>query len=96
MKMQRHFEIENGTTLRETAQIETVIVDLNRTVQILACDIATEEEHAQVSDPFDVAYPILARVLAARRDNLKITIAALHERLLQIKVAAIEAITIAV
>ena len=51
MKMQRHFEIENETALRELAHIRTMITDLDRTVQILACEIFTEEERALVSDP---------------------------------------------
>jgi hypothetical protein len=93
MKIQRHFETE--TAQRETAQIRRMIVDLDRTLRILVCDIATEEERAQVSDPSDICYPVLARVMAARRDNLKITIAALQERLLLIGARASEAITIA-
>jgi hypothetical protein len=36
-------------------------------------------ERARVSDRRDAAYPILARTLAARRDNLKETIAALEK-----------------
>jgi BMFP domain-containing protein YqiC len=33
------------------------------------------------SNPLDAAYPVLARTLAARRDNLKATVATLEERL---------------
>ena len=95
MKMQRHFETKNEAAQREAVQIRRMIVDLDRTLQILVCDIATEEERAQVSDPSDVGYPVLARVTAARRDNLKMTIAALQERLLVIGARASEAITIA-
>jgi hypothetical protein len=95
MKMQRHFEIENEATLRETAQIRTMIGDLGRTFQILAYEISAEEEQARVSDPADVAYPILARVMRARRDNLKVTIALLEQRLDQIRMAFPEAIAIA-
>jgi hypothetical protein len=40
-------------------------------VRILESHISTEEERAGVSDPFSAAYPILARVMTARRDNLK-------------------------
>jgi hypothetical protein len=92
MKMQRHFEIENETALRELAHIRTMITDLDRTVQILACEILTEEERALVSDPADVAYPILARVMRVRRDNLKVTIALLEQRLVQIRLALPEAV----
>jgi BMFP domain-containing protein YqiC len=34
-----------------------------------------------VFNPFDVAYPFLARTLAARRDRLKATVATLEKRL---------------
>jgi hypothetical protein len=56
-----------------------LISDLDRQVRILDHDIAAEEERARVFDPFNAAYPILARTLAARRDNLKETIAALEK-----------------
>jgi phage shock protein A len=81
MKQQRHFEIASDTAWREAAKIRTIIVDLDRIVQILDCDIATEEERARASNPFDAAYPILARTLARRRDNLKDTITVLEKRL---------------
>jgi hypothetical protein len=81
MKHQRHFESASDVALREAAQIRTMIVDLDRVVRILDCDIATEEERTRVSNRFDAAYPILARTLAARRYNLKGTIAALERRL---------------
>jgi hypothetical protein len=79
MKHQRHFGSENP--LREVARIRALIGDLDRIVRILDSDIATEEELARVSDRFDAAYPILARTLTARRDNLNDTIAALERRL---------------
>jgi hypothetical protein len=93
MKHQRHFDASE-TVLREVAQIRKVIVDLDRTVQILDCDVATEEERARVSDRSDPAYPILARALAARRDNLRDTIAALEQRLATIKVPMVEAVAL--
>ena len=81
MKHQHHFERASNVALREVARISELISDLDRVVRILDCDIDNEEERARVSDPFDAAYPILARTLAARRDNLKDTIAALERRL---------------
>ena len=90
MKRQRHFEIHSETTLREAAQIRTLIADLDRIVQILNCDIATEEERARVFDLSDAKYPILARTLAARRHNLGETIAALKQRLATIKAPLFE------
>jgi hypothetical protein len=80
MSMQRHFEIASTTVLREAAVIRTLMDDLNRTIRILDCDIVTEEERARVFDRSDAMYPILARTLAARRDNLKVTVAALGRR----------------
>jgi hypothetical protein len=87
MKHQRHFEGASDVPSRETAQISEMIGDLGRLVRILDCDIATEEECAGVSDRSDAAYPMLARTLAMRRDNLKGTVAAL-ERRLGVQVAA--------
>ncbi len=55
--------------------------DLDRTMQVVECDIATEEQRAGIFDPVDAKYPVLARALATRRDNLKVTIVALAQRL---------------
>lgn len=81
MRMQRHFEITNVIAHRETTVITAMMDDLRRTVEILDCDVATEEERVRVFDKSDPHYPILARTLAARRDNLKLTVAALGQRL---------------
>jgi len=78
MKHQRHFET---TISREAAQLRTLIADLDRIVQILNSEIAAEEEKAGVFDRFQAEYPMHARELAARRDNLTHTIAALEQRL---------------
>jgi hypothetical protein len=80
MKHQRHFDTSEVTP-RDAMQIRKMIGDLDRTVHFLDCDIATEEERAGISDRSAVAYPILARMLATRRDNLKETITALKRRL---------------
>jgi hypothetical protein len=58
-----------------------ILNHLWRTIQILNIDISTEEERARVFDMRDLAYPILARTMAARRENLKVTVAALERRL---------------
>ena len=80
MKQQRHFDTSEAAQ-REAVQIWKMIVDLDRYVQLLNCDITTEEERTRISDRSDAAYSILARMLAARRDNLKDTITALEQRL---------------
>jgi septation ring formation regulator EzrA len=90
MKRQHHFEIQNETALREATKIRTLIVDLDRVVRILNCDIATEEERTRVFDRSDAKYSILARTLAARRNNLSDTIAALEQRLAMIKAPLFE------
>jgi hypothetical protein len=80
MKHQRHFDTRESTQ-REAVQIWKTIIDIDRTVRLLDCDITTEEERVGISDQSDAAYPILARMLAARRDNLRDTITVLEERL---------------
>jgi hypothetical protein len=79
MKHQAQFESLN--TWREAAQTKALIADLDRLVGILNVDIAAEEQQARISDRSHREYPILARNLAARRDNLRGTIAALQQRL---------------
>jgi hypothetical protein len=90
MKRQHHFEIQSETALREATKIRTLIADLDRVVRILNCDIATEEERTRVFDRSDAKYSILARTLAARRNNLSDTIAALEQRLAMIKAPLFE------
>jgi hypothetical protein len=83
----RQFGIEMQKARREAEQIRTVIVDLDCTVQLLDCEIAAEELRAGVFKPTNVAYPILAKSLAARRDNLNDTITALERQLAAIHAA---------
>ena len=52
MSMQPRFE-----TARETAAISKILTDLVRTVQLIECEIAAQEERARVSDLSDVKYP---------------------------------------
>ncbi len=91
MRNQRHFE----NPRRDAYQIRTVIADLDRTIQLLNCDIGMREEDAGTNDPADLAYPATARAMAVRRDNLEITVAALErrlaDRLLQVENVAVEA-----
>jgi flagellar FliJ protein len=81
MKHQYHFGSPNYAVLKEVARVSALISDLDRIVRILETDIATEEERAGVSDPFNANYPILARILTARWHNLRETIVALERRL---------------
>jgi hypothetical protein len=76
MSMPPRFE-----TSRATAVITRILADLVRTVIQIECEIAAQEERASVSDRSDVKYPMLARTLIERRDNLKMTIDVLEQRL---------------
>jgi hypothetical protein len=75
------------TALKHAAVIQGMIGDLERTVQILNVDICTEEERVRVFDRSEPTYPILARTLRTRRDNLNVTIAFLAQRLHAITMA---------
>jgi multidrug resistance efflux pump len=85
MKRRYHFGNANSTAMRETARIEALIVDLGRRAQLLEDDIAAEEERARVFNRSDAAYPIAARILAVRRENVKATIATLEKQLASLK-----------
>ncbi len=76
------------TALRDVLVIQTMLEDLQRSVRILDCDIATEEASGGISDARDPRYPLLAKTLSRRRDNLKSTIRALRDRLGQLTPSA--------
>jgi hypothetical protein len=59
-------------------QIATLIGDLWRSVEVLTADIEHEEMHSGVRNVEDPNYPVLARSLRARRDNIRATIATLE------------------
>ena len=80
MKHQRHFDTLE-VAQRDAVQICKMIANLDRSVKLLDCDIAAEEERARISDRSNAAYPILATTLATRRDNLRDTIATLERQL---------------
>ena len=71
-------ETLRGTAATNKLQIATLIGSLSRSVELLTVDIAHEEARAGVRDLSDPAYPVLARGLRARRDNLMETIALLE------------------
>jgi hypothetical protein len=95
MKHARHFENLNRSPAWEADCIGTMIADLRRVVQVLDCDVQTEEERSRIFDRSNANYPILARTLVARRENLKVTIAALETRLSSIGPATTAELTIA-
>jgi hypothetical protein len=81
MKQMRHFENITSSATRQAACIETLIDDIRRVVELLDHDVAAEKEHSRMRGYTDPQWSILARTLAARRDNLKATIATLEARL---------------
>ena len=74
MAKQHRFETVRDKAPRDTTQVEKLIGRLARTAEIMESDIRHEEQLASVSDPRDPAYPMIARTLKARRDNLMASI----------------------
>jgi hypothetical protein len=66
---------------QELTQIKTLIATISRSVELLNYDVDLEEERGRVHDIFNPEYPILARHLRTRRDNLNKTLAALRARI---------------
>jgi hypothetical protein len=62
-------------------QLHALISDLRWRTQMLDADILEEERRAGISDPRNLAYPMLALNLRARRDNIQVSIAILESRL---------------
>ena len=72
------FETLGRTVATNRLQIATLIGDLSRKADILSANIEHEEAQAGVRDLSDPAYPVLARSLRARRENIGATIASLE------------------
>jgi hypothetical protein len=79
--MKHQGQLKRTDELRQATQARTLISDLTRIVEILNLDISSEEQAAGVADPARAEYPVLARTLRARRDNLLETISALRQQL---------------
>ena len=62
-------------------QLHALISDLRWRTQMLDVDILEEERKAGISDPKNLAYPMLALNLRARRDNIRMSITILENRL---------------
>lgn len=62
-------------------QLQALISDLRWRMQMLDADIREEERRAGISDPKNLAYPMLAQNLRARRDNIRVSITILESRL---------------
>ena len=81
--MKHQYHSGSDSARKEATKVKALISELDRRVRLLESDIAREEGVAGVSDPFNAAYPVLARMMTARRDNLRETISALSGDLLQ-------------
>ena len=71
-------ETLRGTAAVNRLQIATLIESLLRSVELLTVDIEHEEVRVGVRDLSDPTYPVLARCLRARRENIRVTIASLE------------------
>jgi hypothetical protein len=72
------FATSTNQVTRAPEQLTVLISDLRRDVRYFDVDIKIEEVRANVFDMRSADYPILARTLRARRDNLLATIAVLE------------------
>ena len=66
---------------RMRQRTEAVLTDLKNAATLLDCSIETELQSSPTRDPRHFAFPMTARALIARRENLRATIAALSEEL---------------
>jgi hypothetical protein len=71
-------ETSRATAAIKKLQIATLIGDLLRKADILTADIEHEEMRSGVRDLSNPAYPVLARSLRKRRENIGVTIASLE------------------
>ena len=74
--------------LRATMKLRALVADLQLRIEVLDTDIHNEEQRTGVFDVDNVAYPILARNLRIRRDNLRATIKVLESHLAETDLAA--------
>jgi hypothetical protein len=79
---------EIGLRQREAVQIRSTIASLNRTIAVMESGITAVLDRSHVTDPQHHAFPISARTMIARRDNLKTTIATLSDQLAKIDQSA--------
>ena len=64
---------------RMRQRTEGVLTDLKNTATMLDYSIETELQSSPTRDPRHFAFPMTARALITRRDNLRATIAAISE-----------------
>ncbi|TKV71685.1 hypothetical protein FDV58_39260 [Bradyrhizobium elkanii] len=79
----------SGTT--SSMRLQALIADLRWKIQLFNSDIADEEQRAGVFNVSNVAYPLVAKGLRERRDNLIATIATLEAQLRKVDPLALAA-----
>jgi hypothetical protein len=72
--------VTSGNRSDQKAANRELIGDLSRKADILTADIEHEEARVGVRDLLDPAYPVLARSLRARRENIGANIAMLEDQ----------------
>jgi len=82
IELQKQAEIENNRVA--AARIQNLIKGLEGAVSSLNGSIGAVLEGVQVRDPSHFAYPVAARTMSARRDNIQATIAVLSAQLAKI------------
>jgi hypothetical protein len=84
-KRQEAAHQKRAAAMRNLANLEKMIADVERGILALQLSINVEIASARVHDPSQCGYPITARTLASRRDNLKLTLAVLSDRLAELR-----------
>ncbi len=75
---------EIGNNRAAAARIRNMIAGLERVVFSLDSSIEAILEGTQIRDPSNFAYPVAARAMSVRRDNIQATIAVLSGQLAKI------------
>ena len=71
----------------ERARIGALLLDLKHTLEMIKAEIEAEDSQTRWPSPEDPRYPIRARALRARHDNLAATIRVLEDRAKSMMVA---------
>jgi hypothetical protein len=81
MRRKRQYERIVARENDERDRTAALLESLRSSAVALEADIKNEEQRTGNHDPAYFAYPIVARTMAQRRDNLEATIAVLEQRL---------------
>jgi hypothetical protein len=81
MVYDHHFETKGTGGKSEAERLATLLAELHRAVEYLDLSIETEINRAKTRGSSLHGSPPMTRLMENRRSNLKVTIAALEERL---------------